>query len=146
MCIRDRKKEINTSNTRDEQAEDIADGKTMNESAPAGNVSSYAKEEGPPASTAAKAFDKDEGYYANQMSPELMAQRVSGRIISQNGDPLIGVNLLVQGTNLGTTSQLDGKFELYLPHGDTPVDVVYGGCLLYTSDAADERSSVDLGG
>ena len=23
---------------------------------------------------------------------------------------------------------------------------LYGGCLLYTSDAADERSSVDLGG
>ena len=27
-----------------------------------------------------------------------------------------------------------------------PVDIDYKGCLLYTSDAADERSSVDLGG
>ena len=27
-----------------------------------------------------------------------------------------------------------------------PAFVLLGGCLLYTSDAADERSSVDLGG
>src|SRR5678816_42748 len=27
-----------------------------------------------------------------------------------------------------------------------PDNVIYGTCLLYTSDAADERSSVDLGG
>ena len=32
-----------------------------------------------------------------------------------------------------------------LPHR-VPVDVLVRACLLYTSDAADERSSVDLGG
>ena len=29
---------------------------------------------------------------------------------------------------------------------EAEVDAIFGGCLLYTSDAADERSSVDLGG
>ena len=32
------------------------------------------------------------------------------------------------------------------PAGDYSTDVTVDGCLLYTSDAADERSSVDLGG
>ena len=32
------------------------------------------------------------------------------------------------------------------PTGDGWYQVEYQGCLLYTSDAADERSSVDLGG
>src|SRR5678816_456711 len=34
------------------------------------------------------------------------------------------------------------KFQLYT----VPGQVIYNTCLLYTSDAADERSSVDLGG
>ena len=44
-------------------------------------------------------------------------------------------------------------FAVESPHGDVERQVVVGdarfgafGCLLYTSDAADERSSVDLGG
>ena len=43
----------------------------------------------------------------------------------------------------------EGSVDLFLPSGER---AVYRGaveathCLLYTSDAADERSSVDLGG
>lgn len=111
----------------EESSSDIADGRKMNEAAPAGNISTYSKEAEQATAPAAKAQDKDLAYYANQMDPRIMAQRVSGRVTSENGEPLIGVNFLVQGTNLSTTSQLDGKFELYLPKGDAPVDVVYGG-------------------
>ena len=35
----------------------------------------------------------------------------------------------------------NGTMAIVLPHG-----ALFRGCLLYTSDAADERSSVDLGG
>jgi TonB family protein len=108
-------------------SEDLADGKIITESAPSGHVSATMKEEERVMTPTEKAGDKDMAYYANQMDPTIMAQRVTGRVISQNGEPLIGANLLVQGTNLGTVSQSDGKFELYLPKGDTPVDVVYGG-------------------
>jgi hypothetical protein len=54
---------------------------------------------------AAKALDKDEAYYANQMSPRADGSTCQRKNHFSNGDPLIGVNLLVQGTNLGTTSQ-----------------------------------------
>lgn len=109
------------------QPEDVADHTAMTESIPAGNISSVKQDEAQTVAPAAKAMDKDLAYYANQMDPNVMAQRVTGRVTSESGEPLIGVNLLVQGTNLGTTSREDGKFELYLPGGNASVDVVYGG-------------------
>ena len=43
----------------------------------------------------------------------------------------------------GSTDKLAALLEMLAPHGI--VELVQS-CLLYTSDAADERSSVDLGG
>ena len=41
----------------------------------------------------------------------------------------------------------DGLYSYIAPNGGTSVNIThYVSCLLYTSDAADERSSVDLGG
>lgn len=37
---------------------------------------------------------------------------ISGRIIDPSGEPLIGVNILVKGTNKGTTTDLDGRFSI----------------------------------
>ena len=39
-----------------------------------------------------------------------------------------------------------GKFQVWLYEATNVIQYVYNTCLLYTSDAADERSSVDLGG
>jgi outer membrane receptor protein involved in Fe transport len=45
-----------------------------------------------------------------------------------NGEPLIGVNILVQGTMLGATSDLDGTFFiLNVPPGDYTVEAQYIG-------------------
>lgn len=41
---------------------------------------------------------------------------ISGRIINPNDlTPLPGVNVLIKGTNIGTVSDIDGKFTLHLP-------------------------------
>lgn len=37
---------------------------------------------------------------------------VQGRIMDANGEPLIGVNILVEETNNGTTTDIDGRFSL----------------------------------
>src|SRR5690606_8328897 len=37
---------------------------------------------------------------------------VNGRVVDSNGEPLIGVNILVKGTNKGATTDLDGQFTL----------------------------------
>ena len=108
-----------------DQPVDIVDTKTKGVSPPFGTEPVQTKSEEHLAAPAA-AEAKDAGYYANQMNPQVMAQRVTGRVTSVDGEPLIGVNLLVKGTNLTTVSELDGKFELYLPK-QSQVDVLYGG-------------------
>ncbi|MBX2875315.1 MAG: TonB-dependent receptor [Saprospiraceae bacterium] len=40
------------------------------------------------------------------------AHNVSGTILSDEGDPLIGVTVLVKGTSVGTVSDFDGKYSL----------------------------------
>lgn len=46
-----------------------------------------------------------------------MAQKVSisGNVADTNGDPLIGVGILVKGTTTGTMTDIDGKFALDVP-------------------------------
>lgn len=68
-----------------------------------------------------------DAYYANQMDPLLMARRVTGRLTNPEGTPLIGANLVVRNTNLGTSSDLNGQFEIYLPVDPATVDITYSG-------------------
>src|SRR5690606_31699277 len=37
---------------------------------------------------------------------------VTGQVVDQDGSPLIGVNVLVDGTNKGTATDVDGRFVL----------------------------------
>ncbi|MCB0633388.1 MAG: carboxypeptidase-like regulatory domain-containing protein, partial [Lewinella sp.] len=55
---------------------------------------------------------------ADGFSPST-AHTVSGTIISDEGDPLIGVTIQVKGTSLGTISDFDGKYSIELddPNG-----------------------------
>ena len=48
-----------------------------------------------------------------------MAQNVSisGKVADANGEPLIGVSILVQGTTTGTMTDIDGNFALDVPAG-----------------------------
>nr|MDQ3018169.1 TonB family protein [Bacteroidota bacterium] len=69
----------------------------------------------------------NEGLYANQMDPSVMARRVTGKIQDANGQPLMGANLNIIQTNLGTFSDETGRFELFLPEKENEVDVSYSG-------------------
>src|SRR5690606_1472405 len=37
---------------------------------------------------------------------------ITGRVTDVAGEPLIGVNILVKGTNKGTTTDIDGRFSI----------------------------------
>ena len=45
---------------------------------------------------------------------------ISGKVIDENGEPLIGVNVLLKGTSNGVITDVDGKYTLR----DVPVDGV----------------------
>jgi TonB-dependent SusC/RagA subfamily outer membrane receptor len=44
-------------------------------------------------------------------------KRVSG-VITNNGEPLPGVNILIKGTNIGTQTDFDGKYTIDVPQGE----------------------------
>lgn len=46
---------------------------------------------------------------------------------SETGEPLIGANVLVKGTSVGTVTDIDGRYSLNLPVGTSSVIVSYTG-------------------
>src|SRR5678815_6197906 len=80
-----------------------------------------------------------------------VGRRVNLERALRAGDRLGGhfVQGHVDGVARVTAVAVDGDAQiadLALPAGLAELMVQHGSCLLYTSDAADERSSVDLGG
>lgn len=45
-------------------------------------------------------------------------RKITGVILDENNDPVIGATILIEGTSKGTTSDLDGKFTLEAKSGD----------------------------
>ncbi|MBR1932418.1 MAG: SusC/RagA family TonB-linked outer membrane protein [Prevotella sp.] len=42
---------------------------------------------------------------------------VQGTVVDQNGEPLLGATVIVQGTKTGTTTNLNGQFKIHVPQG-----------------------------
>lgn len=57
----------------------------------------------------------------------LAQQEVSGLVADENGDPLIGVNVLARGTTIGTVTDLDGRYTLAFPDQVTELQFSYTG-------------------
>ena len=50
-----------------------------------------------------------------------MQAQTSGQLTNENGEPLIGANVLIQGTSVGTITDIDGKFSIDAKPGDVLV-------------------------
>lgn len=46
---------------------------------------------------------------------------VKGKVVDQNGDPVVGAVVFIKGTTNGTATELDGSFSMTIPAGDTSV-------------------------
>ncbi|MGL4853234.1 MAG: SusC/RagA family TonB-linked outer membrane protein [Phocaeicola sp.] len=55
---------------------------------------------------------------SDAVSTVQQANIVSGTIIDETGEPLIGVSILVKGTTVGTITDIDGNFSLDAKSGD----------------------------
>jgi hypothetical protein len=56
------------------------------------------------------------------------SQSVSGTVAdAQTGEPLIGVNIVLQGTTSGTTTDVDGRYSITLPDLDGSLVFSYVG-------------------
>ncbi len=61
-----------------------------------------------------------------QKSEQTKEKTITGSIMDENGEPMIGVSLSVKGTNLGTITDMDGKFSFTVSQGSV-VTVSYLG-------------------
>jgi TonB-linked SusC/RagA family outer membrane protein len=59
---------------------------------------------------------------------ELQQVQVSGKITDKTtGEPLVGVNVVVEGTTVGVVSDVDGKFSIDLPKADAVLNFSFVG-------------------
>lgn len=58
----------------------------------------------------------------------MIAQRtVTGTVVDDSGDPLIGATVMVKGTSTGTITDVDGKYSIKVPDDATALAITYTG-------------------
>src|SRR5699024_2450582 len=71
------------------------------------------------------------------------ASTITGKVTDQDGDPLIGVNVIVKGTNQGTATDFNGEFILSNVEDDATLVISYIG--YQTREIkVDGRSAIDI--
>ena len=50
-----------------------------------------------------------------------------GKVFDENNTPLPGATVQVQGTNIGTITDFDGKFSIEVPEGNTIIEITFLG-------------------
>jgi len=70
----------------------------------------------------------------------LVAQAVTGNVSDADGEPLIGVNILVKGTSSGTVTDYDGNYELTVPGEETILIFSYTGYSTQEITVGSQRS------
>lgn len=53
--------------------------------------------------------------------------RLSGVVFDESGSPIIGANILISGTTVGTTTDVDGKFSFEIPQNSKKLVVSFIG-------------------
>ncbi|RKZ06005.1 hypothetical protein DRQ32_11710, partial [bacterium] len=53
-----------------------------------------------------------------------VSRTITGKVKDENGEPLIFVNVILKGTTVGTSTDIDGKYSIEGPD--------YGGTLVFT--------------
>ena len=70
---------------------------------------------------------------------EVIEVDLSGRVLdSETGDPLVGVTVVVPGTSIGTTTDMEGRFTLTVPEGTETIQFSYVGYVSQEVEISDQ--------
>ena len=68
---------------------------------------------------------------------------VSGTIVDENGDPIIGANIIEKGTSNGTITDFDGNYSISVADANAIIEYSYIG-FATIEEAVNGRSTIDL--
>nr|WKN36387.1 SusC/RagA family TonB-linked outer membrane protein [Tunicatimonas sp. TK19036] len=83
------------------------------------------------------------GWFLISSSAWAQETSVQGTITDESGSPLPGVNVIIQGTNVGTTSTIEGTYRITVPEGSDVLIYSYIGYNSVTEEIGN-RSRIDV--
>ena len=78
--------------------------------------------------------------HSNVASVTQQERAVSGRVVDESGEPLIGVTVKELGTKNAAVTDMDGRFSLTLSKSDAQITFTYIGYVDVTSRAANNMT------
>lgn len=60
-------------------------------------------------------------------TPSPAGRVITGKVTDEHGEPVIGASVVVEGTNQGTVSDMEGNFKIELPKGKEALTISYTG-------------------
>ena len=70
------------------------------------------------------------------------SNKITGQVVDETGEPMIGVTVVVKGTQIAAVTDLDGNFNLNVPNGKATIELTYIGYKATTVEATDRKSVV----
>lgn len=61
------------------------------------------------------------------VTAQSLPSKVSGTVVDENDDPLIGVSVIISGTTTGCSTDIDGKYSLSVPRNAKTIEFSYVG-------------------
>ena len=86
----------------------------------------------------------DYGRSAPRYDNEAVAEGVSGVVVDENGEPIIGATVKVVGTSLGTVTDSNGRYSISLPRDRNQLSFLYIGYLTQTRTVKGSTLNVTL--
>jgi len=69
---------------------------------------------------------------------------ITGRVLGDDGEPLIGVTVLIAGTQTGTVTDFDGNFSLWTPSGKSELIFRYAGYEAERREVSEENRYLEI--
>ncbi len=86
----------------------------------------------------------DYGRSAPRYDNEAVVEGVSGVVVDENGEPIIGVTVKVEGTRLGTVTDSNGRYSIALPRDRDQLKFSYVGYVTQTRTVKGSTLNVTL--
>ena len=79
---------------------------------------------------------------ASVSAQQQQRRTISGRVVDDDGEPLVGVNIQEKGTSNGSSTDVNGHFSLSLTKYNAQIVISYVGFLTQTLTASDNMNIV----